>query len=193
MSSQHPYWILLLAIALFVLEVFIPSGGVLGVLAAISLVVAIGSAFVVGGLKLGTAFMAGTAVLMPVLVCLLIKLWPKTTFGKRILIRLPEPHELLPAQHQQRLRLVGQRGVAISPLLPAGAIRIEDRTFDAISDGMSIEKGTTIEVVAIRNNAIVVRPSTMMPDETSGTAPPTASDRGPLDVVIPDPFDDSSS
>jgi membrane-bound serine protease (ClpP class) len=192
MSSQHPYWILLLAIVLFILEIFIPSGGVLGVLAAIAFLAAIGAAFAVGGLELGTSFMVGTAVVIPLLLVLLIKIWPKTPFGKRILIQIPDSDDVLPALHQERLRLIGKRGVAISPLLPAGAIRIEGRTYDAISDGMSIEKGTAIEVVAIRNNAIVVRPGSMT-EEPSRGAPSTTEHRGPLDVVIPDPFDDSSS
>jgi membrane-bound serine protease (ClpP class) len=191
MSTQHPFWVLLLAVTLFILEIFIPSGGILGVLAAVAFGAAIVMAFVVGGVQLGTAFMAGTAVLIPILLYLLIKIWPKTTFGKRILITLPDSQELLPAQHQQRLRLVGKRGVAISPLLPSGAIRIEGRTFDAISDGMSIEKGAPIEVVAIRNNAIVVRPRSASDEPTDAAS--IGEDRGPLDVTIPDPFDDSSS
>ena len=78
------------AIVLFVLEVFIPSGGILGVLSTVGFIAAIGAAFAYGGLQMGTAFMAGTAVLIPVLIYLLIKLWPKTPFGKRILIELPD-------------------------------------------------------------------------------------------------------
>ncbi len=185
----YPFWILLFAILMFVLEAFLPSGGVLGVLSAVGFVAAISSAFAYGGLKLGTAFMAGTAVLLPVLFVILIKVWPMTPFGKRILIQPPDSSQLVPKQRRQRQQLVGQLGIAVSPLLPAGAIRIQGRTFDAISDGVTIEKGAMVEVIAVRNNAIVVRPARTPTAET----PPAAVENGSLDAVIPDPFDDRLS
>jgi membrane-bound ClpP family serine protease len=189
-TIYYPLWILLLAVILFVLEIFIPSGGILGVLSALAFIAAVVAAFVTGGLKLGTTFMACTAILIPALTYLLIKLWPKTPFGQRILIELPDPSSVLPDRQRQRQQLIGQRGVAVSPLLPAGAIRIQGRTLDAISDGMSIDKGTAIEVIAVRNNAIVVRPATAA---TATEGEPTAAENRPLDAVIPDPFDDTLS
>jgi membrane-bound serine protease (ClpP class) len=182
-----PFLILFAAVVLLVLEAFIPSGGVLGVLSTTAFVAAICTAFAYGGMKMGTAFMAATAVLLPVLIGLLIKIWPKTPFGRRILIEPPESSQLVPQLHRERQQLIGQRGVAISPLLPAGAIRIGGRTMDAISDGMSIEKGTPVEIVAVRNNALVVRPC-------SGRSEVSESpEEAPLNTVIPDPFDDSLS
>lgn len=186
----HPFWILLLAVVLFVLEVFIPSGGILGGLSAVAFVGAIVSAFAYGGLQMGTAFMAGAAVLIPVLIVLLVKLWPKTPFGKRILIQLPDAEDVLPEHRRQRQQLVGQRGVAVSPLLPAGAIKVQGRTMGAISDGVSIEKGASVQIIAVRNNAIVVRPVTESLEEESL---PKSAPNKPLDSVIPDPFDDTLS
>jgi membrane-bound ClpP family serine protease len=183
-----PFLILLAAVVLLVMEAFVPSGGVLGVLSATAFIAAICAAFAYGGLKLGTAFMGATATLIPVLIYLLIKLWPMTPFGKRILIQPPESSQLLPQAHRDRQRLVGQRGVAISPLLPAGAIRIAGRNLDAISDGMTIEKGTPVEIIAVRNNSLVVRPAT-----TPHQTPSDVVAEGPLNAVIPDPFDDSLS
>jgi membrane-bound ClpP family serine protease len=191
MSSMHwPFLILLAAVVLLVLEIFIPSGGILGVLAATAFVAAIGTAFAYGGLQLGTAFMGVTAVLLPVVIALMIKLWPKTPFGKRMLIQPPDAARLLPDKHRERQQLVGQRGLALTALLPAGAIRLQGRTLDAISDGVPIEKGTAVEVIAVRNNAIVVRPAPTTPPTSSSSA---SEPRGGMDVVVPDPFDDSLS
>ena len=111
-----------------------------------------------GGLQTGTAFMAGTGVLLPLLVWLLIKCWPKTPFGRRILIQPTATDELLPPSMPRSEQLVGRHGTALTAMLPAGAIRIEGRTIDAISEGMSIDKNTPIEVVAVRGNHLVVRP-----------------------------------
>jgi membrane-bound serine protease (ClpP class) len=184
-----PFLILLAAVVLLIMEAFVPSGGVLGVMSATAFVAAICAAFAYGGLKLGTAFMAVTALVIPVLIYALIKVWPMTPFGKRILIQPPESSQVLPQLHRDRQQLVGQHGVAISPLLPAGAIRIGGRTLDAISDGMTIEKGTPVEIIAVRNNSLVVRPATAPHQAASADA----AQAGPLNAVIPDPFDDSLS
>ena len=185
-TTYYPYWILLFAIVLFVLEVFIPSGGILGVLSAIAFVSAIVAAFAYGDLQTGTTFMAATAVLVPAMIYLLVKLWPVTYIGRRILIPLPKSGDVLPDRRRDRQQLVGKVGVAKTPMLPAGAISIDGKTFDAISDGMTIEKGSAVEVIALRNNALVVRPRAEL-------APPQDDRTSQLDSVIPDPFDDPLS
>ena len=183
-----PSILLLLALSLTVMEAFIPSGGVLAVAAALAFIASITTAFMYGGLQTGTLFMAGTGVLLPLLVWLLIKWWPKTPFGRRILIQPPRADELLPPQHASLKQLVGRHGTALTAMLPAGAIRIEGRTIDAISEGMSIEKNSPIEVIAVRGNHLVVRPL------TASTEPPANPPSSPsADTVLPDPFDDSLS
>lgn len=54
--------------------------------------------------------------------------------------------------------LVGARAVTISPLRPAGEIRVNDEEFAAISDdGTLIEKGSEVVIVAIQNSRARVR------------------------------------
>jgi membrane-bound ClpP family serine protease len=182
-----PSILLLAAILLLILEAFIPSGGLLSVLAGIGFAASIGAAFVTGGIQLGTAFMAGTTVALFVLLWMFIKWWPRSPLGRRILIRPPDEQEILPQKRTQLQQLVGQQGIAVTAMLPSGAIRVDGRTIDAVSEGMSIEKGAPVEVVAVRGNHLVVRPA---------TAKPPAGDRSPApagDTIIPDPFDDSIS
>ncbi len=183
-----PSVLLLLALVLTVMEAFIPSGGVLAVAATAAFIASITTAFMYGGLQTGTAFMAGIGVLVPVLVWLLFKIWPKTPIGRRILIELPRADELLPPQHALLKQLVGRHGTALTTMLPAGAIRIDGRTLDAISEGMSIEKNTPIEVVAVRGNHLVVRPLAG-PTETLTDGPSSPS----AETIIPDPFADPLS
>ena len=53
--------------------------------------------------------------------------------------------------------LVGLRGVAISDLRPSGIARIEKERLDVVAgEGEYIETGTTVEVVRIEQNSIVV-------------------------------------
>ena len=53
--------------------------------------------------------------------------------------------------------MMGQRGVAESPLRPAGAATIAGRRVDVVSDGGYIEAGSAVEVVAVRGARIEVR------------------------------------
>ncbi len=43
-------------------------------------------------------------------------------------------------------------------MLPSGSIEIEGQSFDAVSQGMSIEANTPIKVVDVQGTRIIVRP-----------------------------------
>ena len=55
------------------------------------------------------------------------------------------------------LRWIGKRGIAASPLRPAGIAELDGERVDVVSDGQYIERGTPIEVVRVDGNRIVVR------------------------------------
>ena len=184
-SLTWPLILMATAILLLVLEMFIPSGGLLAVLCGLSFTASVIAAFIFGGLAVGTVFMAFTALLFPLLIYLAIKFWPKTPIGKRILIPPRTEEQILPENLINRQQWIGQHGKAVTPMLPSGAIRIGHQTLVAISDGLTIEKGTAVEVHAIRGNHLIVRPS--------AESPAPESHNHALDEVIPDPFDDSLS
>ncbi|MGE0533957.1 MAG: NfeD family protein [Pirellulales bacterium] len=151
--------LLLLGLGLILLEVFIPSGGVLGALAALAVVAAIVLAFFQGPyVGLGVAVL--TVVALPAVIALGLRLWPSTSIGRRILLTVPSADELLPddATKQRYRGLVGKRGVAQSLMLPSGAVLIDGHVFDATSPGLAIEAGTAVRVVEVHGTRIVVRP-----------------------------------
>ena len=51
---------------------------------------------------------------------------------------------------------VGDRGVVIKPLRPAGSIQVGDEIYDVITDGEFIEKNSTVVISEIRGNTVVV-------------------------------------
>lgn len=53
--------------------------------------------------------------------------------------------------------LVGQEGVAVTPLRPAGIARIGDRKVDVVSEGEVIDPNTRIRVIEVKGNRVVVR------------------------------------
>jgi len=151
--------LLLLGLALIVLEMFIPSGGVLGLLATLSILAAIVLAFF-DGPGTGLAFVLTTVVAIPAILAAAVRVWPDTPMGKHILLGVPTPEEVLPDSPLRRelKSLVGKYGVAKSVMLPSGVVVIDGQSIDAIGQGVAIEPGQRIKVVEVRGTRVVVRP-----------------------------------
>jgi len=54
-------------------------------------------------------------------------------------------------------QLVGEVGVALTPLRPAGLAQLGGQRVDVVTEGEFIERGTPVEVVAVRGTSVVVR------------------------------------
>ena len=175
--------LLALGLALVLLEVFVPSGGVLGILSALCVVAAIALAFFQGP-YVGLAVMALTLVALPAVVALGLRLWPSTAIGRRILLTIPSGDELVPDDEtlQRFRRLVGKRGVAQSLMLPSGAVLIEGRSYNASAPGLAIEPGTPVRVVEVHGARIVVRPIDDE-DEDEAPTPPANTAATPSDPL----------
>jgi membrane-bound ClpP family serine protease len=162
-------------LALVLLEMFVPSGGVLGVLAALAIVGSIIMAFMHHNTYVGVGFIVVEVIGISALIAGLLRWWPDSAIGQRIVPRLPTGEEVLPDNEQiQALRqLLGKVGTTRCLMLPSGAISIEGRVVNALSEGMAIEAGTKVRVIEVRGNRVIVR---SVDDE-----PPPARD--PNDVL----------
>ncbi len=187
------YWawaslLLVLGIGLAVLEVFFPSGGILGFLTVCAVIAAIVVAFKAGPI-VGMVVLVISVIGLPTAIVLALRYWPKTAMGRRILLMTPSGDDALPDTPRRRLLkdLVGKTGRAKSKMLPSGAIVIEGRTIDAVSEGIFIEPDTPVQVTEVRGNRVVVRP-------VDGEQAPAGDDDNPLDQPIDslglDPFDE---
>jgi membrane-bound serine protease (ClpP class) len=184
--------VLLLGLLLIILEMFIPSAGILTFLAAAAVITSVVIVFVYEPIWIATLFLAAVTLLVPTLAAFLVKWWPRTPIGRRILNLPPmgEQHDSESDRENQLAGLVGQTGWSQSKMLPSGVIQIAGRNYDAISEGLPIERGQMVEVIQVRRNMLVVRPA----EKQSGTrGPATSESPAPLETVVPDPFDDSLS
>jgi membrane-bound ClpP family serine protease len=156
-------WAILLLVigcALVVLEVFIPSGGIIAILSAVAFIGSIVIAFqpsATTGPTIGFMFAAITVFAVPALIALAFKYWPKTPMGKAFLGELPSEADVLP--HDARRALIGRVGVARTKMLPSGAVEIDGQMIDAVTQGQAIEPGTYVVVAEVRANRVVVRPA----------------------------------
>lgn len=179
--------VLLIGLGLAVLEVFIPSGGILGFLSICSILGSVFLAFRQGPMA-GFLILTMAIVGLPVVVVLALKYWPETPMGRRIILGSPRSEDVRSGITERRglSELVGQVGQVKSPMLPSGAVAVNGRTIDAVSEGMPIEPGQRVRVVEVRGSRVVVRPIT---DEVPSPTDPDPLAR-PIETVAPDPFEE---
>lgn len=190
MTGMDPFtWavaLLLLGCALVILEVFIPSGGILGMLSAFAIIGSIVFAFQ-RDVTSGLVFVLVSLIAVPILLAGAFRIWPHTPMGKAFLGELPSEEELKPID--LRRQLVGRVGIAKSKMLPSGSVLVDGQWLDAIAQGSFIEPGETIVVVEVRANRVVVRQAD--PDEArqiSTSSPDVLSKR--LDELGLEEFDE---
>ena len=157
------YWALILLLAglcAVALELFVPSAGIIGIIAATLIM----SGIVVGfmdGLTTGALMLLIAVVALPVLLTMMFKVWPHTPLGKRILLKDLKSEDVLPKKSHYKKRndsLVGKIGIARTKMLPSGIVVIDGEKFDAISEGFAIDQGDAVKIVDVREHRIYVQP-----------------------------------
>lgn len=195
---MDPWWawailLLVVGMALAVLEVFIPSGGILGFLAICSVLASIAVPFLEGHPLGGVVFLAAAVFGMPVVVALAFRWWPNTPMGRKVLLDACDGQDVTPDSDRRRelKNLIGRVGRAKSKMLPSGAVSIDGRTVDGLSEGVPIELGQPVRVIKVQGTVLVVRPvDEEAPQKASGEPDPLAR---PMDDVGPDPFEEPTA
>ncbi|MBS0204065.1 MAG: hypothetical protein JSS49_14260 [Planctomycetes bacterium] len=189
MDSNAVFAILLLFVGIGILtaEVFIPSGGLLGVCTFLTLIVSIVFAYRAWGTtnpNIFWAFCFSLLLAVPTVLSFAFYILPRTPMGKRVLLEAPSLEQLTPFAKETRhlVDLVGQYGHAITPLTPGGLISVNGERLHAISDGLVIEAGQSVEVIEVRGSRLRVRPGEPPPpDEVTENPEPSSR----LDFEIP--------
>jgi membrane-bound ClpP family serine protease len=180
--------LLLLGVALAVLEVFVPSGGVIGFLAAVIVGASIVLAFR-DSVTSGLIMLSLAGICIPVAMGLAFRVWPSTPMGRRILLAPPTSQEVLPDQSELR-SLVGRIGKARSLMVPSGACEFDGQVVNAVSEGVAIDAGQVVRVIDVRGNRVVVRPHNgePLPAQTNPNTDPDLA--RPIESLGFDPFED---
>lgn len=139
---------------LVVIEIFVPSGGVLGLLASLAIIASMVLAFT-EDFTLGFSLLAATAVLVPLIVTYGLRVFPKTPIGRKLTAR-GFSFEDGRAVDRRDTDLLSRSGVVESDLRPAGMARIDGRRVDVVSRGEPIEQGAQVLVVEVSGNRVIV-------------------------------------
>lgn len=164
MPPLSSIFILAVFYLLLLVEFFVPSAGVIGAFAAIAAIAAIVTALMHSATAGVTMFMLISAT-TPVILVLMIHVWPKTAIGRRILNR--QPGQVTASTASDRLlpnglplaSLVNQLGTALTDLLPSGLIQIDGQRLNAFSIGVPIDAGVRVIVTQVQAGKIQVRPA----------------------------------
>ena len=171
-NDAYLWWgiaLTVVALALFLVEFAIPSGGLIALLSGTA---AIGSIFaffmysnVAGATALGI-YVVGT----PILLVFVFKLWLNSPLSNRMVLGgnkdLAEPgeesyHESVKVRAErlsQLQGLIGAKGKTITSLRPVGVVKIDGQRIDAMAESGVIESDVDVVVTDIYDNQVKVRP-----------------------------------
>ncbi|MDI6788911.1 MAG: NfeD family protein, partial [Planctomycetota bacterium] len=134
------------SVAILVLEVFLPSGGVLAVLGCMGLIASIYYGFAINTF-LGVGLLIASTIAIPLMFYYGLK---KMALGKKLSVddgfRSDSPVSATTSS------LVNKEGIALTNLRPSGAILIDGKRIDVVTEGEMIDKNTPVRVVKIEGS-----------------------------------------
>ncbi len=150
-----------LAVILLVIEVFLPTAGTLAIASAICAIVAV-VLFYRFDATWGNVSLLSLLVLAPASAGFMIKIWPHTPLGRKI-IGAPTEEEVdrqrLAEEQERRARLalIGKEGKVLRDLRPVGLIEIEGERYEVLSETTLVPVGETVRVTQADLMQIKVR------------------------------------
>jgi membrane-bound serine protease (ClpP class) len=144
------------ALAFVAAELFIPSHGILGILALILALAGVGMAW-----RANPAFGVLSAILLvviaPVVFYMAIQLYPHSAVGKRVILPTANPAASAHPETARLTALLGQRGTALTLLRPSGACEFDSRRIDCTAESEVITAGTPVEVIRVVGTKVIVK------------------------------------
>ncbi|MFN0056396.1 MAG: NfeD family protein [Planctomycetales bacterium] len=190
-SSTWAFLLLVIGLVLLIAEVFIPTGGIILILAILSL---LGALIFAGKAWWGTqpayfwGFLATMVVMLPAVVGTAFYIWPSTALGKRAILEAPAPHEVASfVEQEEKLgQLVGKVGETLTMLNPAGIARIEGERVHCQNEGGGIlGAGVQVRVLSAQGNRLLVRQAEANDAKPSPGRPASPdAQRQPLDFEL---------
>lgn len=157
--SDGIFLILLYAVAAVVLllEIFIPSYGILCIVGFGILIGAIVTTFDYYGPTAGWLSITGTVVTLPVGAFVAVKIWPHTKIGRLIVPPNPVYTDSDFGVDLDRLRAtVGQSGRSLSPLRPVGTCEFDGRRLQCVCESGMIDAGKTVRAIGLKGRNLEV-------------------------------------
>jgi len=157
--------LLIVGIALLVAELFLPSGGMITILAVLAFTVSMWAAWTAWwdtARVFWWTYLASLIVLLPTAVVIALNVFPKTKLGKRVLLEAPSLEKVTPYLDETKKleALIGSTGTTLSLLNPGGLVLVDGERMHSESEGMMIDPKTAVDVVGVDGTRLIVRQAT---------------------------------
>jgi membrane-bound ClpP family serine protease len=151
--------LLCLGIGLVVLEVLLPSGGLISIFATGAFIGSLVLAFMEGKTT-GFIFVGALIVCLPITVVWAFRLLPRTAIGQKTILKpaveTSTQRGAPGVSEENYAALIGQKGKTLTPLRPSGIALIEGKRYSVVTNGGMMDKDSSITVAAVQGNSIVV-------------------------------------
>ncbi|MEC8279565.1 MAG: NfeD family protein [Verrucomicrobiota bacterium] len=146
-----------LLVAAFILvffEVILP-GGILGIMAALCVILASWFAGAEYGAGIGFLTLVGSAAAIAILVYIEFTLLARTSIGSAFFLKssVKGHSNIAPAE----VSITGKEGISLTRLNPGGKVAIDGRLYDAHSQDGYIDADQPIQVVAQDNFKLIIK------------------------------------
>lgn len=151
--------LLVVALLLVVVEIFVPSAGLISITAAL-----VGIAGLICLYKVdfvwGISGTLAAVVLVPTIIYYGFQTMPSTYFGRKMLFGESGEHEpvLKTDGVDEFAALVGMEGDALTDLRPVGVAKIGKERLDVLSEVSYVRAGARVRVTAVEGTTVKVRP-----------------------------------
>ena len=157
------WWLVFAAFLYFVsavlilAEVFIPSGGLISICALGSLIGGTGI-FFSHSVTAGWVGIIIAVVMVPSVVIIAYRIFPKTKFGKAVTLQPPQriAGDAIPDTPELK-EMLAARGVVITPLRPVGMCDFSGERLECVAESGYIDKGKKVEVINVESTQLTVR------------------------------------
>jgi membrane-bound serine protease (ClpP class) len=150
--------LLVIGFVFILLETLMP-GAVIGVLGVSALIVGVYLSFHEYGTTTGMMIFIGTLVGVVATAVAGLKMLPHTPIGRRMLLRQNVDFGAGDnAAEQERRKLIGREGHALTDLRPSGKAQVADKRWDVVTEGGYIDAGRRVRVIDVVGMRIVVAP-----------------------------------
>lgn len=153
----------------------IPGFGVAGVVGLVAIAISIGfalySAFIVQTVAVSSAlaFVFSSIIASVALVVLAVRILPRTSFGRRLILDSSfKSEEGYVGSNENLDSLAGASGTTLTALRPAGTAEIKGYRVDVVSEGEFVPEQTEIKVIKVEGNRVVVVRSETAASESGG-------------------------
>ena len=143
--------------ALMIAEVFVPSGGLISVCALACLIggaaIFFNHSATAGWIGIGVA-----VVMIPAVLIIAYKIFPKTKFGKSVTLTPPKRQRGDAVPDTPELKeMLGAVGLVVTPLRPVGMCDFSGQRVECVAESGYVDNGKKVKVIHVQGTGLTVR------------------------------------